>query len=175
MREVRREDAPLASQTNWAADLCQRLGDWFQALRTDFVQLPRFEAEIDHLVEWHRHADVVAPRETSRLSWLQAYPAFHRGQPQEIRVRIELALNEYQQQSCGDRTLLAHLYADLAYAFSAVGNPKRALELAEQALDIRRDLFGERHLRKLQMTCWHRGCHLFLFLIQHRQLHYLHQ
>jgi tetratricopeptide (TPR) repeat protein len=146
VREVRREDVPLASRGSWAVELCHRIGDWFEALRKDFVQLSRFEAEFDHLVEWHRHAGVVAPQQASRFSWLQAYPAFHRGQPQEIRRRIELALDEYQQHSTADRSLLSHLYADLAYAFASDGNPRRALELAEQALGIRLELFGEHHV-----------------------------
>lgn len=144
VREVRREDAPLASRASWTSDLCQRIGDWFEAVRKDFVQLPRFEAEIDHLVEWHQRASVFAPQQTSRLSWLQAYPAFHRGQPQEIQRRIELALDEYQRQACEDRALLAHLYADLAYSLNLTGNPTQALELAEQALGIQRMSVGER-------------------------------
>jgi len=145
VREVRREDAALTDRASWAANLCLRIGDWFESLRKDFMQLSRFEAEIDHLVEWHRHAGVVAQQQTSRLSWLQAYPAFHRGQPQEIQRHVELALDEYRQHACEDRVLLAHLYSDLGYAFNAVGRPKRALELAQQALDIRRELLGERH------------------------------
>ena len=146
VREVRREQIPLADRPTWAADLCQRIGDWFTALREDFVQLPRFEAEIDHLREWYDHSLKLAPKQASRLTWLQAYPPFHRGQPQDIKRFIELALDEYKKQGCDDRPLLAHLYSDLAYALSDLGNPKRALELAEQALAIRRELFGERHL-----------------------------
>lgn len=145
VREVRREDAPLTDRARWAANLCLRIGDWFESLRKDFMQLSRFEAEIDHLVEWHRHADAVAPQQSSRLLWLQAYPAFHRGQPQEIQRCVELALDEYQQHACEDRALLAHLYADLGYAFKAVGNSKRALKLAEKSLLIRRELLGEQH------------------------------
>ena len=145
VREVRREQAPLASKSSWAADLCQRLGDWFTALREDFLQLPRFEAEIDHLQEWHDHSLSVAPQQASRLTWLQAYPPFHRGQAQEIKRLVELALDEYDRQTCDDLPLRAHLYNDLGYALNALGNPKEALRLAEQGLAIRRELFGERH------------------------------
>ena len=145
VREVRREELPLTDRAIWAAELCARIADWFGTLREDFVQLPRFEAEIDHLREWHEHSLKFAPQQSSRLTWLQAYPAFHRGQPNEIRRRIELALDEYQKKGCDDRALLAHLYSDLAYSFEKLGNPKRALELDEQSLAIRRELFGERH------------------------------
>ena len=145
VREVRREEIPLAERATWAAELCGRIANWFGALREDFLQLPRFEAEIDHLREWHEHSLKFAPNQSSRLTWLQAYPAFHRRQPQEIKRHIELALDEYQQQGFADRPLLAHLYNDLAYSLDELGEPKRALELAEQGLAIRRDLFGERH------------------------------
>ena len=145
VREVRREQTPLKDRPTWAADLCQRSGDWFTSMRQDFTQLPRFEAEIDHLREWHDHALKFAPKQASRLTWLKSYPAYHRGQLREIQHRIELALDEYRKQGCDDRPLLAHLYNDLSVALAQLGNPKHALELAEQALTIRRELFGEWH------------------------------
>ncbi len=145
VREVRREQTPLEDRPTWAADLCRRTGDWFELLRRDFTQLSRFEAEIDHLREWHGHALKFAPMQASRLTWLQAYPPFHRGQPNEIQSRIELALDEYAKLSCDDRPLLAHLYSDLGYAHGLLGNPKYALELAERGLAIRREQIGERH------------------------------
>ena len=145
VREVRREEIPLAERGPMAADLCRRIGDWFDALREDFRQLPRFEAEIDHLRQWHEHSLKFAPKHSSRITWLLAYPPFHRGQSLEIKRRVELALEEYQQHGSNDHALLAHLYNDLAYAIHELGNPKRALELAEQALAIQRELFGEQN------------------------------
>ena len=145
VREVRREQTPLLEKSAWAAELCQQIGDWFYTLRQEYQQLPHFEANIDHLREWHDHALQLAPQQASRLTWLQAYPSYHRGQPQEIKRLIELALNEYEKHGCDDRPLLAHLYNDQAFAFDAQGGSKRALELAEQVLAIHRELFGERH------------------------------
>ncbi len=145
VREVRREQAPLEEKPTWAADLCRSTGDWFDSLRKDFTQLSRFEAEIDHLREWHGHALKFAPKQASRLTWLQAYPPFHRGQPQESQRRIELALDEYAKHGCDDRPLLANIYSDLGYQLNQFGHSRHALELAEQALAIRRELFGERH------------------------------
>ena len=97
VREVRREEIPLAERAPRAAELCGRIGDWFDALREDFRQLPRFEAEIDHLRQWHEHSLKFAPKHSSRITWLQAYPPFHREQPLEIKRRVELAFEEYQQ------------------------------------------------------------------------------
>jgi hypothetical protein len=145
VREVRREQNPLANKPAWAADLCRRIGDWFTVLRQDFVQLPRFEAEIDHLREWHNNSLKLAPQQTSRLTWLQAYPPFHRGQPQEIKRLVELALVEYNQYGCNEPPLFAHLYNDLGYSLNYLGHPKEGLELSERALAIRRELFGEQH------------------------------
>jgi len=145
VRQVRREETPLADQSVWAAGLCVQIANWFESLRQDFLQLSRFEAEIDHLVEWHKHSLSIASQQSCRLTWLQAYPPFHRVQPQGIKRLIELALIEYQQHGCDDQALLAHLYSDLAYSIGVLGNPKLALELDEQALVIRRELFGENH------------------------------
>ncbi|HEY3276103.1 MAG TPA: tetratricopeptide repeat protein [Syntrophorhabdaceae bacterium] len=145
VREVRREQNPLAERPTWAADLCQRTGDWFDAHRRDFAQLPRFESEIDHLREWHDHSLKFAPQQASRLTWLQAYPPFHRGQPREIKRLVEISHSEYDQHGCNDRPLLAHLNNDLAFSICELGDPKGALELAEQVLAVRRELFGERH------------------------------
>jgi len=153
VREVRRAQLPLANRPIWADEMCQRIGDWFDALRNDFVQLPRFENEIDHLREWHDHSLTLTPKQSSRLTWLQAYPPFHRGQHREIKRLIELALIEYAQQGHDEESLLAHLYSDLAYSQNSLGNPKRALELAEQALAIRRQLFGEHHPDTARSLC----------------------
>ena len=145
VREVRREQAPLNKRADWAADLCRRVGDWFEVLREEFIQLTCFEAEVDHLREWHDHALSLASKEASRLTWLQAYPFFHRGRHKEARCLIELAFSEYEEQPYKEPRLLAHLQNDLASMLDKLGETKAALELAEKALTIRRELFGERH------------------------------
>jgi tetratricopeptide (TPR) repeat protein len=145
VREVRREEHPLVEKGSWAAEICQRIADWFDGQRSEFLRLSRFEAEIDHLREWHAHSLEVAPKLSSQLTWLQAYPAFHREKPLAIKRCIELALKEYQQGECEDRQLLARLYNDLGYAFSRLGDGRRALDLAEQALEIQRNFLGELH------------------------------
>jgi tetratricopeptide (TPR) repeat protein len=145
VREVRREQFPLADRPDWAEELCGRVDAWFGALRQDFLQLPRFEAEIDHLREWHDHACRFASNLVPRLTWLQAYPPFHQGRPREIQRCVERALVEYAQQGCEDMALLACLYNDFGYSVARLGDPKRALELADLALSIRRDIFGDAH------------------------------
>jgi hypothetical protein len=145
VREVRREQVPIADRAEWAGDLCGRVDAWFSALREDFRHLPAFEAEIDHLREWHDHALRFAPKLAPRLTWPQAYPPFHQGQPHEVRRRIEQAVAEYEEKGCDDLALRANLYNDLAYSLGALGLNKRALELSEQALAIQRHLFSDQH------------------------------
>jgi predicted MPP superfamily phosphohydrolase len=145
VREVRREQTDLAERIEWTAEVCTRVNQWFSALRLDFMQLPRFEAEIDHLREWHDHAVHISPTQAPRLAWLQAFPSFHRGQASEVRRQIEEALSQYHDQEKEDQALLAHLKSDLAYSLNELGDRKDALELGQQALSVRRELFGERH------------------------------
>ena len=145
VQEIRREQVPIADRPDWAAELCGRVDLWFSAMIGDVPQLPLFEAELDHLRVWHDHAVRFAPIQAARLTWLQVYVPLQLGQPHEIRRLTERGLAEYKEHGCDDQTLLARLYNDLAYALDALGEPKRALELAGQALDIRRALFGDSH------------------------------
>ena len=145
VREARRAQAPIADRPDWAAQQCARVAAWFSALLGDLQQLPRFEAESDHLREWHDHAVRFAPTLAARLTWLRIYVPLQRGQPHEIRRLIEQGLAEYQQHGCDDQALFACLHHDLAFALDALGDPKRALKLAGQALAIRRGLFGDDH------------------------------
>lgn len=46
---VRREQAPISARKKWMIEVCQRLGDWFEKQRQDFIALTAFEGEIDHL------------------------------------------------------------------------------------------------------------------------------
>ena len=83
--EVRRGKIPLEQRLEWVDIVCSRLGNWFQEKREDFSQLTRFESEIDHLKKWQEHAVRFAPSHSSRLMWLQVYPAYHRGRYDEAR------------------------------------------------------------------------------------------
>ncbi len=145
VREVRREQVPLAGRPEWVGKVCVCIGDWFYSLREDFSQLPRFEAEIDHLQAWHDHALLLAPQQAARLTWLQGYPSSHWGQYHETQRSLEQAFNEYKQQECDAPELLANLYCDTGSVLDKQGSSSQALELAEQAFNIRRELFGDRH------------------------------
>ena len=145
VREARRAQAPIADRPDWAAQECARVAAWFSALLDDLQRLPSFEAELDHLRAWHDHAVRFAPALAARLTWLGIYVPLQRGQPDEMRRLSERGLAEYQQHGCDDQALFACLHHDLAFALDALGDTPRALELAGQALAMRRKLFGDDH------------------------------
>src|SRR3989338_116087 len=143
--EVRREEAPLAGREIWVAEICQRLGGWFQEHCDEYNKLLRFEAEIDHLQAWQTYALVHAPSHAPRLTWLHAYPLHQQGRYREALVTVEQALGLLRRQSSIDRELEAHLLNDLAAIQSELGNIRDALKKHEEALFIRRELFGDIH------------------------------
>ena len=140
-----REQSAIADRPDWAAQQCARVSAWFGALLDDPQQLPRFEAEMDHLRAWHEHAVHFAPTLATRLTWLRIYVPLNRGQPDEVRRLLEQGLAEYQQHGCDDQALLACLHHDLAFALDALGETKRAQAQVQQAIAIRRGLFGDDH------------------------------
>ncbi|MGZ4969615.1 MAG: tetratricopeptide repeat protein [Methylobacter sp.] len=144
--EVRRTDIPLAERRDWV-ELCgQRLGDWFQARRRDFNDLPMFEAELDHLQAWLQNAETSGLLlQAARFTWLQAYPAYHWGRYHEAKQGIEQARELYELSPVPDAELNAHLLSDLGSVIEALGNAEAALKLGEAALAIRKELFGEQH------------------------------
>src|SRR2546423_474066 len=143
--KVRREEIPLQARQDWVDDICQRIGDWFEERREEFSELLRFEAEIDHLQAWQGNARQYAPRHSSRLIWLQAYPSYHHGHYQETKKWVEKALELFEKEHESDIKLKAHLFNDLGFCYGAMGDYKRNLEYAEKALEIRQELLGERH------------------------------
>ena len=143
--EVRREEIPLQDRQDWVSIICQRIGDWFEARREDYTELSRFEAEIDHLQAWQENANRHASNHSSRLIWLQAYPFYHRGNYLETQEWVQKALELVRQGDNSYTALEAHLFNDLGVCCSALGDYKRELEYSEKALNIRLELFGERH------------------------------
>ncbi|HZH31413.1 MAG TPA: tetratricopeptide repeat protein [Pyrinomonadaceae bacterium] len=143
--EVRREEIPLQARQGWVDNICRRTGDWFEERRKKFSELFRFEAEIDHLQAWQENARQYAPKHSSRLTWLQAYPSYHRGQYLEIKRLVKKALELLEQEHETDLKLKAHLLNDLGFCYGSLGDYKRHLEYAEKALEIRRELLGELH------------------------------
>lgn len=145
VREVRREDLPLAKNKNSVNKNCRGIGVWFEQKRERFRELPYFEAEIDHLKAWQQHALDYAVEYASRLTWLQAYPPYHRGRYRDSRKLIEKALELFEKWPEHSLELKAHLLSDLGFTYFVFSDYKRALNYAEQSLSIRLKSLGERH------------------------------
>ena len=145
VREVRRRDTPLESLEPPPTEIIHRMGAWFLEHREDFTHLPAYEAESDHLAAWQAHATSIAPLEAARLTWLQAYPPYHRGQAQEVRRVIDMALAIFGKAGTQDEALRAHLLNDSGWVESELGNYPESRKLYRAAYDIRREVLGERH------------------------------
>jgi hypothetical protein len=151
VREVRRVELPLIERTYWAETLAQRLGDWFEKHREGFSDLPLFEANSNHLQTWQQQAQALNfPLLAARLLWLQTYPAWHWGRYKEAKQYLDQAQDLYMQAATQDIALKAHLLNDLGVVVFKLGNTKIALVLGEEALSLRRELFGEKHLDTVQ-------------------------
>lgn len=145
VQEVRRQDRPLTQRNDWVNTITQRLGDWFEAIRQDFRELPAFELEFEHLRAWQIHAAHSSPFSSVRLLWLQAYPAHHRGRYNEALHIVQQAFGAYEAQGIGHTPMEAHLLNDLASCHASLGDFSRALVLGRQALEIRHELLGDKH------------------------------
>jgi len=146
VREVRRAEIPLEPRRDWAEQCGKRLGEWFEARRRDFRDLPIYEANLDHLQEWRQNAVALGLNlQAARLAWLEAYPAFHWGRYQEAKQGVEQARELYVQSVEQDAALQAHLLSDLSTLIYNLGDAKTALKHDEAALATRLELYGENH------------------------------
>ena len=143
--QVRREEIPLQDRLDWVDDVCRRIGDWFEERREAFSELSHLESQIDHLRAWQEQARRYASKHSSRLIWLQAYPSYHQGHYQETKNWVGKALELFEQEQEGDLKLKAHLLNDLGFCYGQLGDYKRNLEYSEKALEIRRELFGDKY------------------------------
>lgn len=143
--EVRRTEIPLAERLGWVDSVCGRIGNWFQEKKEDFSHLTRFEAQVDHLKKWQENAARFAPSHSSRLMWLQAYPAYHRGGYVEARNYVIEAQKIFEELGDTSLELKANLLNDLAFTNSSLGDTKVVLANHLEALRIRRDIFDDPH------------------------------
>jgi tetratricopeptide (TPR) repeat protein len=145
LSEVRREEIPLDERKEWTSQICKRVGDWFQARRRDFSNLPMLEAEIDHLRAWQELSPNYAPEQTSRLIWLESYPPQHRGRYGEAKALIEEALTLFEQIQTEDNELKANLLHDLGRCYQYLLKLQVSLNYYDKALEIRQRVFGYFH------------------------------
>jgi tetratricopeptide (TPR) repeat protein len=138
VQEVRRKQRPISDQAALARKIIGLVGEWFQARRVEFVELPAFESELDSLTAWLGHARALRELlEVVRLQWLTAYPAWHRGEYERARKELESALKTFVDAKLQDKALEAHLRADMGAMLSFLGKKSEAQIYDEAALAIR--------------------------------------
>jgi hypothetical protein len=143
--EVRREEVALNTIEPPPLEAIIRLASWFDSRREDFSDLALFEAEIDHLKAWERHARSIAPLEAARLLWLQGYPAFHRDDGPSVKKIMEGARALLSTNPAGHEALKAHILNDLGWGEAASGNHYAVRQLFEEALALRLQYLGDQH------------------------------
>ena len=141
--EVRRESRHLDSFGEWPSQICELIGDWFQERRQSFSALHEYEAEIDHLSAWQRHAEIYAPKQACRLTWLQGYPPYFRGRYQEAKSWVEKAKVTLDRSSTENLLLRAHLLNDLGCINNKLGNYKEAFALVTQSVENFYKIYGD--------------------------------
>jgi tetratricopeptide (TPR) repeat protein len=143
VREVRREDVPLNQMETWARGLARSITEWFQARREGFVNRNEIEVESVHLREWRRHAEEFGWEERTKLTWLEAYPLFFRGQYRDAHTLVDEALAGFgllpEEEQPRYR---AWMTVDLASVVLREGNAREALRLAAEGVKLSQLAFG---------------------------------
>ena len=146
VQEVRRQDRRLEQRKDWASGVARRMGTWFEDIRREFLELPAYEAEIEHLYVWQIHTESFSPLSSTRLLWLQAYPAYHRGRYKEASTIVHKALQAYEDHQLDDLALKANLLNDISSTASHINGARREdIKTSEEALAIQCKLFDKAH------------------------------
>jgi tetratricopeptide (TPR) repeat protein len=143
LREVRREDAPIAEHRDWVRRVCVATADWFIARRPNSGEFREFLREIDHLRAWREIAVALDLDVGARLQWLEAYPHFHNGDYRDAIAVVQRAEEMFRRSGGTDTELYAHLQADLGTLHGRSGNHKKSIDLLTKALKTRLDIDGE--------------------------------
>ncbi|MCP5104467.1 MAG: tetratricopeptide repeat protein [bacterium] len=147
-RKERQEQFPLNDA--FAKGIAQRLGDWFEFRRKESTDLPDFEAELEHLKEWSKHVKEYSSFHAARLTWLQAYPPYHRGKFQESLEQVQAA-HSLLGDNTGDTDtgtfvkLKADIFHDFGAVYDELENTDEALKSYQKALEIQENHFGRQH------------------------------
>jgi tetratricopeptide (TPR) repeat protein/predicted MPP superfamily phosphohydrolase len=147
LRHVWQEQEPLTeAKREWVNDICAGVGAWFKKYREDFSKLKDFEMEINHLENWFEHAKKCNSPHIAFLKWLQAYPPYHKGDYECAHKLVIEAMRLMQKNAeAVDHELEANIQDDLGSTYGYLGNYKKALEYQNNALEMRKNLFGEEH------------------------------
>ncbi len=150
VREVRRVEVPLEREvTRWVTVL-ERLGNWFEARRENFVERPFYEAELDHLEVWQAHAvRMNYAYEAARLLWLRAYQHSRQERFSIAQAMVKKALALLEQAGVVDSKLEANLRTDLGNTLLDLRDAEESIEFHQELHEARSDTLGEESLMAL--------------------------
>jgi tetratricopeptide (TPR) repeat protein len=146
VQQVRQAQVPVRAHAPRARWVLPRLGDWFEARRMDFDALPAFEAEVDHLEAWARHAaSLEVPREQVRLGWLGAYPHYHRGRFADALSVVRSVQHLLAAIKDAEPRLALCVYHDETTLLTQLARPEEALRIVDRALAFGEAALGTEH------------------------------
>lgn len=148
-----REKFPISDNPKWVVRIAQHLGDWFDARRKDYNNKTALEAEMPHLEIWTGHVKPLSFYHAARLTWLQAYPPYFRGEFQKALQLVQDAQTLLDQHPADNTdteknavlTLKADLFHDLAAVYDELKNTDEALSYYGKALELQETHFGRQH------------------------------
>lgn len=145
VQQVRQQDV-ARPEGELLSNQVRLVSAFFEARRKDFGDLTTYEAELPHLLAFYEHARLSNDwASIVRLRWLQAYPPHHWGRFRDAHEIVQGALDDFVNHHLTDKTLEAELRGDLGATFGALGQHQEGLTLTHQALDLRREVLGEKH------------------------------
>ncbi|HRH42773.1 MAG TPA: tetratricopeptide repeat protein, partial [Pyrinomonadaceae bacterium] len=142
---VRRLERPLEQHQEWHQKVLNGLITWFDERREEFNHLEEYEEMLEHLERWETQSLTTFKSETANLIWLKAYPVWHRGDYKNSQNYLEESLKFYENNSLNKQELQANIIGDLGVIYGDLGNHQKALEYQEKALELRKEIFGEKH------------------------------
>ena len=145
LAKVIRHENPLTENKVWHQKIVDNLEHWFDERKDEFNYLVEFETEIEHLREWRSHTLELLPEKSAWLFSLEGYPLWQRGSYQKSLELLEKSSYLYQTQKLHNKKLLADIKNDLGVLYGQLGKHQEALKYKLQSLNIRQELFGEKH------------------------------
>ena len=145
LAKVIRFEKPLAEQSEWHKRIVNNLESWFKPKVSRYEKLSEFEAELEHLREWQEQTSKNLPSEAILITAYRANLHHERGNYKKANEWIRNALNEYEVNNITNTEILSNLYNFLGVNNNVFGNNRKALEYQEKALELRKELFGEKH------------------------------
>lgn len=154
LRRVLQEAVTLTGRDEWVIKISEYLGDWFEARRKESGDDPEFNQESIHLDQWATHVEKLSPYHFGRLTWLRAYPPFHRRELETAKHMVEEALALLEKSDRDSRETRVHILTDLGYIYSDLTDFPTAIIYHEKALALQVELYGDNHPETAETLCY---------------------